>query len=128
MERLTADWMRNADADLAAARRLAPGDEQLYDQLSFHGQYKAAEKYLKALLQENGIAVSKTHDLKEFLDLLLPIDITLAPLRRMLVSLSRYAVEFRYPGARATLRRMTAALRRTERIRGELRTRLGLML
>jgi HEPN domain-containing protein len=91
----------------------------------FHCQ-QAAEKYLKALLQEYRVVVPKTHDLGNLLNLLLPHDATLSPLRRNLKSLSRYAVEYRYPGLRATTRRMTAAVRHAERIRREIRNRLGL--
>jgi HEPN domain-containing protein len=87
---------------------------------------QAAEKYLKALLQETGVVVPRTHNLDALLDLLLPHDATLAPLRRGLRSLSRYAVDFRYPGVRATTRRMQAALRQAERVRMEIRKRLGL--
>jgi hypothetical protein len=70
--------------------------------------------------------VPKIHDLEEILDLLLPSDATLAPLRRSLKALTRYAVEYRYPGVRATKRRMEAALRHAERVRAEVRARLGL--
>jgi hypothetical protein len=41
-------------------------------------------------------------------------------------SLTKYAVEYRYPALRATTRQMQAALRAMERVRRELRTRLGL--
>jgi hypothetical protein len=70
--------------------------------------------------------VPKTHELKDLLDLLLPHDPTLAPLLRVLISLSRYAVDYRYPGLRATRRQMTAALRHAGRVRQEIRVRLGL--
>jgi hypothetical protein len=70
--------------------------------------------------------VPKIHDLEELLDLLLPQEATLAPLRRILRSLTRYAVEYRYPGVWATTRQMKAALRHTKRVRKEVRTRLGL--
>lgn len=59
-------------------------------------------------------------------DLLLPHDATLAPLRRSLRALTPYAVNFRYPGVRATTRRMQTALHQAERVRTELRARLGL--
>jgi HEPN domain-containing protein len=92
----------------------------------FHCQ-QAAEKYLKALLQELGAAVPKIHDLEHLLfDLLLPLDSTLSPLGRSLSSLNQYAVEYRYPGRSATTRQMQAALRHAERVRRELRGRLGL--
>jgi hypothetical protein len=58
--------------------------------------------------------------------LLLPHDGTLAPLRRGVTSLTKYAVEYRYPGVRATTRQMQAALRTMARVRTELRARLGL--
>jgi hypothetical protein len=70
--------------------------------------------------------VPKTHILNDLLNLLLPFDATLAPLRRALRSLTWYAVEYRYPGFRSTIRRMQAALRHVERVRTELRRRLGL--
>ena len=50
----------------------------------------------------------------------------LASLRRSLRALTPFAVNFRYPGARATTRRMQAALRKAERVRTALRARLGL--
>jgi HEPN domain-containing protein len=91
----------------------------------FHCQ-QAAEKYLKALLQELGLAVPKTHNLNDLLDLLVPHDAALAALRRRLKGLTRYAVEYRYPGLRARTREMQSALRNAERVRAELRDRLGL--
>ena len=121
----TAHWVRYAEEDLQAARDLAARSPPLRNVVCFHCQ-QAAEKYLKALLQELGRVVPRTHDLEDLLDLLLPHDATLAPLRRGLQSLTEYAVEFRYPGVRATTRRMQAALRHAERVRTELRARLGL--
>jgi HEPN domain-containing protein/predicted nucleotidyltransferase len=95
------------------------------DAACFHCQ-QAAEKYLKALLQECGLAVPRTHDLEDLLDLLLRRDATLGPLRRGLASLTRFAVEYRYPGLRARTREMYSALRHAERVRAEMRSRLGL--
>ena len=68
----------------------------------------------------------RTHDLEDLLDLLLPHDATLAPLRRGIAGLTKYAVEYRYPGLRATTRQMQSALRIAERVRRKLRARLGL--
>ncbi len=125
MKRQTAKWVRKAEEDWDGARSLAARVPPLRDLACFHCQ-QAAEKYLKALLQESGVHVPKTHDLEDLLELLLPHDATLAPLRRCLRSLSRYAVEYRYPGLRATRREMAAALGHAERVRRELRLRLGL--
>src|SRR5262249_24902670 len=114
MKRETGKWVRKAEADREGARRLADHTPPLRDLVCFHCQ-QAAEKYLKALLQELGAVVPRAHDLEDLLDLLLPHDATLGPLRRSLVSLSRYAVEHRYPGKTSTQRQMTAALRQVER-------------
>lgn len=125
MKRQTAQWVRKAEEDWEGAHDLAARTPPLADLACFHCQ-QAAEKYLKALLQEKGAAAPKTHDLEQLLDSLLPHEATLAPCRRRLASLSRYAVEYRYPGPRATRRKMAAALRHADHVRRELRSRLGL--
>ncbi len=127
MNRQTAEWVRKAEEDWEAASDLAARTPPLRDPACFHCQ-QAAEKYLKALLQEKGAAIPKTHNLRDLCNLLLPHDQKLAPLRRGLKSLTRYAVEHRYPDPRATTRQLEAALRHAERVRGECRTRLGLSL
>src|SRR5437899_12674904 len=110
MKRQTARWVRKAEEDWDGARTLAARKPPLRDLVCFHCQ-QAAEKYLKATLQEQGAVVPRTHNLEELLDLLLPHDATLAPLRRLLISLTQYAVDYRYPGASATTRQMKAAAR-----------------
>jgi HEPN domain-containing protein len=125
MKRHTAQWVRKAEDDLHGARALARLRPPQKDLACFHCQ-QSAEKYLKALLQELGAAIPKTHDLEDLLDLLLPHDSTLGTLRRCLRSLTRYAVEYRYPGIRATLRRMQAALQHAKRVRKVIQAQLGL--
>ena len=125
MKRQTAQWVSKAEEDVDAARALAAQTPPRRNAASFHCQ-QAAEKYLKALLQEIGAVVPRTHDMEYLVDLLLPHDATLAPLRRGAASLTKYAVEYRYPGMRATTRQMQSALRIAERVRRELRVRLGL--
>ncbi len=73
-----------------------------------------------------GLPVPRIHNLDDLLTLLLPHEPNLKKLTRGLVSLSRYAVDIRYPGKRASKRQMAAALRQAERVRRELRARLGL--
>jgi HEPN domain-containing protein len=125
MKRQTALWVRTAEEDIGVARAVAAQTPPPRNAVCFHCQ-QAAEKYLKALLQEFGAAVPRTHDLEDLLGLLLPHDATLAPLRRRVASLTKYAVEYRYPGLRATTRQMQSALRIVKRVRAELRARLGL--
>jgi HEPN domain-containing protein len=93
--------------------------------ICFHSQ-QAAEKYLKAILQELGLAIPRTHDLGDLLDRLVPHDATLRPLRRGVLFLKQFAVEYRYPGENATRRQAQAAIRWAEQVRRESRDRLGL--
>jgi HEPN domain-containing protein len=110
---------------MVGARELEQTRPPLNDLICFHCQ-QSAEKYLKALVQELGIVVPRTHILEDLLLLLLPHDSTLKRLRRGLTSLSRYAVAIRYPGRTASRKKALAALRHAESARHELRTRLKL--
>ena len=73
MKRETTRWVRKAEQDWEVAHKLAGETPPPRDVVCFHCQ-QAAEKYLKALLQENGLVVPKTHDLVNVLNLLLPGD------------------------------------------------------
>lgn len=68
----------------------------------------------------------RTHNLADLLELLVPRDGSLRSLRPRANSLTRYAVDFRYPDERATGRQAQAALRHAECVRKEVRHRLGL--
>jgi len=127
MKRQTAQWVDKAEQDWEVAHKLAGGTLPPRDIVCFHCQ-QAAEKYLKALLQESGLVVPKTHELADILDLLLPGDATLARLRRKADSLTQYAVDYRYPGMMASKRQMEAALRHVDQIRLECRGKLNLSL
>jgi HEPN domain-containing protein len=125
MTPLTREWLRKADDDrrlAAAASRLRP---PLHDGVCFHCQ-QAVEKYLKGLLHEHGQPTPKVHVLDDLINRLLPLDPTLKPLRRPVSGLTKFAVQYRYPRLRATKRQAQAALRVVERVRAEVRRRLGL--
>ena len=104
---------------------LAQAIPKHHDLICFHCQ-QMAEKYLKALLQELGQPVLKTHNLLVLLQSLAPHDSTLAALRRRMMALSRFAVDFRYPGMSANNRQSTAAIRSAEHVRRAFRQRLNL--
>jgi HEPN domain-containing protein len=125
MKKATAAWVRKAEADWAAAQKLARGKPPLHDQVCFLCQ-QSMEKYFKTLLQESGLSVPRTHDLEDLLGLLLPSDSSLGVLRRGLDALTEYAVDYRYPGMHANARKALAARRLAGRGREELRYRLGL--
>jgi HEPN domain-containing protein len=107
------------------ARTIANNRPPVHDGVCFHCQ-QSAEKYLKALLQENGAVVPKTHDLDKIHNLIIPFDGTLGSLRRGFRFLTTFAVDYRYPDADATARQAKSSLRWAERIRVELRKRLKL--
>jgi HEPN domain-containing protein len=77
-------------------RELRARKDPNYDDGCFHAQ-QCIEKYLKALLQENGIPFPKTHQLEKLVDLMSP-DPAWLTIRARLVPLNSYAVNFRYPG------------------------------
>lgn len=71
MKKLTREWVRKAEADYRLALKIARGREPFHDQQCFHCQ-QAAEKYLKALLEELGQPIQRTHQLIDVLRDLLP--------------------------------------------------------
>jgi HEPN domain-containing protein len=117
--------VRKAEDDYRLVRRLARGNDRLYDQLCFHAQ-QAAEKYIKALMDDGGLAIEKTHDLERLLDRLLPAHPTLRSLRRGASFLTQFAVGIRYPGENASKRQADAADRWAGRVRDACRGILGI--
>jgi HEPN domain-containing protein len=125
MKKTTREWVRKAEADYRGANRLARGPDRLHDLVCFCCQ-QSAEKYLKALLEEAGQTVPKTHDLDKLLTLVQPGGATLRPLRRGLLFLTDFAVDTRYPGNWTSKRQAAAALRWAGRVRTACRAVLGL--
>jgi HEPN domain-containing protein len=59
---LTKEWINKAENDCQVAKREFNDKKPVYDAVCFHSQ-QCAEKYMKALLQENDIYFEKIHDL-----------------------------------------------------------------
>lgn len=91
----TCRWVRQASQDLRAAEAIAP---ELPAPALFHCQ-QAAEKLLKAFLTWHQTAFRKTHELGELAAACARIDATLGPALEPGIALSKYAWQFRYPGA-----------------------------
>ena len=125
MKPSTSEWVRKAEADRDSAKQLARGKKLLHDSVCFHCQ-QCVEKYLKALLEELGAHVPKTHDLNILRTHLVGSHPSFRPWKRGLIFLTRFAVETRYPGEDATRRQAQAALRWMERVRKEARQLLGI--
>ncbi len=101
MQPVTLEWIEKAEGDFrTAVRELRARKLPNYDAACFHAQ-QCAEKYMKAFLQEKRLPVDKTHDLIRLLGLM-PMAINLQAMQPQLALLSASAVEFRYPGEKAS--------------------------
>jgi HEPN domain-containing protein len=123
MKRAAREWAGKAEDDYQAAQVLAQNKQRLYDQLCFHCQ-QSAEKYLKAILEELGLSIQKTHELELLLNQLLPHHPSLRSLRRGVKFLSNFSVTIRYPGDNATGRQAKSALRWADLVRAACRNAL----
>ncbi len=98
MNPAVAEWVSKAEGDFpTAGRELRARKSPNYDAFCFHAQ-QCAEKYLKAVLQENGKRIPKIHFLLELLAMILKFDGSFEFLKSALEVLEEYAVRFRYPG------------------------------
>jgi HEPN domain-containing protein len=118
MEKAEGDWT-SAQREYRARQR--PND----DAACFHAQ-PCAEKYLKARLEEAGIAFSRTHNLTSLLTLALTIEPTSTMLQSHLTALNIYAVAFRYPGSSATKSNAANALKAGREVCRIIRQSFGL--
>ena len=127
MTPLAREWVQKAEGDFDVMSRLARvrNRDSVCDGVCFHAQ-QCAEKYLKAVLQQAGRPVPKTHDLTKLLELTLPLEPMLEQFRPPLAALTRYAVDFRYPGEFATRAEAREAVAGCKKVRLALREALGL--
>ena len=74
MKTITLEWISKAEGDWNLAQReIRARKNPTSDAVCFHAQ-QCAQKYLKARLEEDGIAFSKTHNLVVLLALMLPVE------------------------------------------------------
>ncbi len=126
MNILAAEWVKKAEGDYGSARlEMRETPEQNFDASCFHSQ-QAAEKYLKAWLQENDIAFPKIHDLRRLLRRCLKVDSDFNVLRVEVKLLDEFEVRYRYPGDDATLIEAEAGYRAATQIRDFVRAKLDL--
>ncbi|MDE0482686.1 MAG: HEPN domain-containing protein [Candidatus Poribacteria bacterium] len=125
MNPLTLEWIEKAENDYAAVQQLLQASNPLHDIICFHVQ-QCIEKYLKAWLQEANISFSKTHDLQELLDLVVPTESTWQTWKPDFKIISTYAVDSRYPGDSATAENTQHAMQICEEVRQAIRTKLEL--
>jgi HEPN domain-containing protein len=116
MNELTAEWVGKAEEDFTVAAVLLRRRKIPADIVCFHCQ-QAAEKYLKARLQEKRIRFGKTHDLRELLASAARSAPALSALLKEAKALSAYAVRYRYPGFFATPAQARRAVGMARRVR-----------
>lgn len=71
MKKTARAWVKKAEQDYVLAQHGGQSSIPVHDGVCFHCQ-QCAEKYLKGLMEELGMAVPKTHDLDALLTALAP--------------------------------------------------------
>ena len=126
MKPVVTEWVEKAEGDfLTAGRELRARKSPNYDAVCFHAQ-QCAEKYLKAVLQENSERIPKIHFLLELLAMVLKFDGSYEFLKADLQILEDYSVRFRYPGHFAEKDEAQSAYAAAGTTRKFIRQKLGL--
>lgn len=126
MKPSTLEWIEKAEGDWKIAQRAYRArKDPVYDAACFHCQ-QCVEKYLKAKMNEDGIAFRKTHDLVKLLKPILAVEPTWAVLQPRVLYLADFAVRIRYPGLDATKAVAKAAIADCREVRRVIRTAFGL--
>ena len=92
-----AEWLLHAESDLTYAKLGQANPAILRNQVTFHTE-QAAEKAFKAVLVHAAVEFPKTHDLQALLLLLRNSGISAGQEIEQAATLTRFAVEARYPG------------------------------
>ena len=125
MNPAVAEWVAKAEGDfLTAGRELRARKSPNYDAVCFHAQ-QCAEKYLKAVLQENDKRIPKIHFLLELLAMILKLDGSYEFLKADLEVLEDYSVRFRYPGDTAEKDEAQSAYAAAGTVRAFVRQKWG---
>lgn len=124
MRPLTKEWVTKAEGDFSTALRESRARKNPnYDAVCFHAQ-QCAEKYLKAILQQNNIEFGKTHNLFVLLDKTVTLFPLLEGLRTALMALNVFAIDYRYPGEIADKEMAAKAMKLCIEVRNKLREAL----
>jgi HEPN domain-containing protein len=120
----TVEWINKAEGDWAVAQREMQAPVPVWNVVCFLVQ-QCAEKYLKAFLEEHGIAFPKKHDLVLLLNLSAGLLSELDPERQQLAHLSTFGIAARYPGVQADRQATEDALKIADNVRNVIRAKLG---
>ena len=126
MNAVLREWIQKAEEDYGVAlREIRARKNPAYNAVCFHAQ-QCLEKYLKAALSQGDKPFVKTHDLDVLLNDCIDRFPLWATMRADLKRLSRYAVQFRYPGESADREEALLAVKIMKWCRAEIRASLGL--
>lgn len=126
MNAILSEWVEKAEEDYRVAlRENRARKNPANNAICFHAQ-QCMEKYLKGALAVSGKPFLKTHDLAVLLIGCLELHPLWAAMQEDMKRLSRYAVQFRYPGESANRDEARSAVRIMKRCRSEIRAALGL--
>ncbi len=123
MNPLTVEWIEKAEEDYNSAKWLQESPTPVHNAICFHAQ-QCIEKYLKAWLQEENIPFSKTHDLEELLNLIVPTQPLWNTWQPDFKIISSYAVGARYPGDSASAKDTEHAVQICDDVRQKIRAEL----
>lgn len=101
MTSLESEWIQKAYNDLGSAKLILDSQSHYYDQVCFLAQ-QSIEKLLKAYLVKNKNDITKTHDLVKLTTDCSKFNSGFLNWKNAALSLTAYAVDFRYPGETAT--------------------------
>jgi HEPN domain-containing protein len=118
------EWVQKAEEDYSVAvREMRVRRNPAYNAVCFHAQ-QCLEKYLKASLARGGRPFPRTHDLEVLLGECIVEYPLWSAMQADLKRLSRYAVQFRYPGESADREEPLVAVKIMKRSIAEIRVSL----
>jgi len=120
----TLEWVAKAEGNWSVAGREIQAAQPVWNIVCFLAQ-QCAEQYLKAFLEEQGIALRKTHDLVVLLNSSSSSIKELDQYSRDLAYLSTLGIAARYPGIDADQDTTEDALRIAAIVRDIVRAKLG---
>lgn len=116
MKEIIREWLDKADEDMRICEELM-NNEEFADAIAFHAQ-QAAEKYLKALWEFFDLEIIKAHDLYFLKEELVKKTESIDELSDEELSfLTQFAVDFRYPGEKATMEEARKAHKIASRVK-----------
>ena len=123
-EKLVEEWIYKAEEDFESAIFLMRKRKKpVPDVICFHAE-QCVEKYLKAYLVQNDVEPPEIHDLQRLRRLCVDIDRAFDGISEDLDVLNAYAVNFRYPGEKASPEEGREALASAKKVRNFVRRKL----